>query len=91
MFLELTHKADNKAVLVNMAVVRYIYPMADGCDLIFDPNQSASVAESLAEIQQRLATAQGKKQRARKARMPSIDGSLQAIVDAANLADAKRP
>jgi len=91
MFLELTHKADNKAVLVNMAVVRYVYPMADGCDLIFDPNQSTSVAESLAEIQQRLATAQGKRQRTRKARMPSLDGSLQAIADAASLADAKRP
>ena len=91
MFLELTHKADNKAVLVNMAIVRYVYPMVDGCDLIFDPNHSATVAESLAEIQQRLATAQGTKPRARKARMPSVDGSLQAIADAANLADAKRP
>ena len=90
MFLELTHKADNKAVLVNMAVVRFVYPMVDGCDLIFEPNHSASVAESLAEIQQRLAT-HGRKQRARKSRMPSLDGSLQAIADAAILADAIRP
>ena len=89
MFLELTYKADNKAVLVNMAIVRYVYPMVDGCDLIFDPNQSASVAESLAEIQQRLATAQGKKPRARKARTPGVDGS-RAIVDAASAVDAER-
>ena len=91
MFLELTHKVDDKVILVNMAVVRFVYPMVDGCDLIFDPNHSASVAENLAEIQQRLAAAHGEKQRARKARMPSVDGSLQAIADAANLADAKRP
>ncbi len=74
MFLELTHKADDKTFLINMALVRYIYPMAEGCDLIFDPHHSASVSESFAEIQQRLATAHGKKQRARRGRTPSVDG-----------------
>ena len=34
--------------------------MAEGCDLIFDLRHSASVSESFAEIQQRLATAHGK-------------------------------
>ena len=73
MFLELTHKADDKTVLVNMTLVRYVYPMAEGCDLIFDPDHSASVSESFAEIQQRLATAHSKKQRARRVRTPSVD------------------
>ena len=65
MFLELTHRADGKAVLVNMALVRYVYPMAEGCDLIFDPHHSASVSETPAEIQQLLATG-------RKKRAPSV-------------------
>ena len=83
MFLELTHKSDGKAVLVNMDLVRYVYPMADGCDLIFDPNHSASVSESPAEIRQWRPTAHDRKARARKARRPTVDASLQAIADAA--------
>ena len=82
MFFQFNHKVDGKAVLVNMALVRYVYPMTDGCDLIFDPHHSASVSESLEEIQQRLATAQSKRKRARKGRTPSVDASLQAIADA---------
>ena len=74
MFLELTHKADDKTVLINMALVRYVYPMAEGCDLIFDPHHSASVSESPAEIQQRLATTHSKKKRARSVRTPNGDG-----------------
>ena len=89
MFFQFNHKVDGKAVLVNMALVRYVYPMADGCDLIFDPHHSASVSESFAEIQQRLATAHGKKQRARSVRTPSVDASLQAIVDATKPVDHK--
>ena len=61
MFLKFTHKVDGKAVLINMSLVRYVYPMADGCDLIFDTHHSASVSESLAEIEQLLATASRKK------------------------------
>jgi hypothetical protein len=60
MFLELTYKADGKAVLINMALVRYVYPMTDGSDLVFDDQHQASVSENIAEIQQRLATAQKK-------------------------------
>ena len=89
MFLELTHKPDDKLVLVNMDLVRYVYPMAEGCDLIFDPHHSASVSQSVAEIQQRLATAQGKRKRARS-RTPSVDASLQAIADATNPIDRNR-
>jgi hypothetical protein len=83
MFLEFTHKSDGKAVLINMALVRYVYPMADGCDLIFDANHSASVSESPAEIRQWLATAHDRKVRGRKARRPTVDASLQAIAAAA--------
>ena len=66
MFLELTYRADDKAVLINMALVRYVFPMAEGCDLIFDPHHSASVSESFAEIQQRLGTVLRKKTARRK-------------------------
>ena len=83
MFFEFTHKSDGKAVLINMALVRYVYPMADGCDLIFDANHSASVSESPAEIRQWLAAAQDRKMRGRKARRPTVDASLQAISAAA--------
>ena len=83
MFVELTHKADGKVVLINMALVRYVYPMADGCDLIFDPHHSASVLESSEEIQQRLGAALIGKKRARKVRPPTVDATLQAIEDAA--------
>ena len=84
MFFEFTHKVDGKVVLVNMALVRYIYPMTEGCDLIFDPHHSASVSESPAEIQQWLAAAAaGGKKRARKVRQPTVDATLQAIEDAA--------
>ena len=85
MFLALTHKPDGKAVLVNMTLVRYVYPMAEGCDLIFDPHHSASVSESPAEIRQLLTT--GKKKRARKVQAASVDDTLQAIVDATNSGD----
>ena len=61
MFLKFTHKVDGKAVLINMSLVRYVYPMADGCDLIFDTHHSVSVSESPAEIEQLLATAPRKK------------------------------
>jgi len=81
MFLDLTHNVDGKAVLVNMDLVRYVYPMAGGCDLIFDPHHSASVLESPAEIQQLLG---GKKKRARRGPATSVDASLEAIVDATN-------
>jgi hypothetical protein len=51
MFLELTYKAGDKAVLINMGLVRYVYPMADGgSDLIFDHEHQASVTESVEEI-----------------------------------------
>ena len=83
MFFEFTHKVDGKAVLVNMALVRYIYPMTDGCDLIFDPHHSASVSESPAKIKQLLAAAlNGKKKRAHKAQRPTVDAALQGIEDA---------
>src|SRR5215203_2435156 len=84
MFLDLTHKVDGKAVLVNIDLVRYVYPMAEGCDLIFDPHHSASVLESPAEIQQLLG---GKKRRARRAPVTSVDASLQAIVYATSSGD----
>lgn len=71
MFLELTYKADGKRVLVNMALVRLVYPMADGSDLIFDPNHTATVVEGHAEISQRLAA----RKRARKARTAGADAS----------------
>jgi hypothetical protein len=83
MFFEFTHKSDGKAVLINMDLVRYVYPMADGCDLIFDANHSASVSESPAEIRQWLATGHDRKTRARKGRKPTVDASLQAIAKAA--------
>ena len=74
MFVELTHKADGKAVLINMALVRFVYPMADGCDLIFDPNHSASVSEGPAEVQQRLeAAALNGKKPARRVRPRTVD------------------
>ena len=73
MFVELTYKADGKTVLINMALVRYVYPMADGCDLIFDPNHSASVLESPAEVQQRLEAVLNGKKRARKVRLRTVD------------------
>ena len=74
MFVELTYKADGKAVLINMALVRFVYPMADGCDLIFDPNHSASVSESPAEVQQRLeAAAFNGKKPARRVRPRTVD------------------
>ena len=73
MFVELTYKADGKAVLINMALVRFVYPMADGCDLIFDPNHSASVSEGPAEVQQRLETALNGKKAARRVRPRTVD------------------
>ena len=72
MFVELTYKADGKAVLINMALVRYVYPMADGCDLIFDSNHSANVSESPAEVQQRLQTALNGKKPARRNRPRTV-------------------
>ena len=61
MFLKFTHKVDGKSVLINTALVRYIYPMADGCDLIFDPHHSVSVSEGPTEIERLLATARKKR------------------------------
>ena len=83
MFLNLTHKADEKAVLINIALVRYIYPMADGCDLIFDPHLLVSVPEGPAEIEQLLAAARNRKKRAPKVRTPNLDTALQAVEAAA--------
>ena len=68
MFFELTHKVDGKPILVNMGLVRYVYPMAEGSDLIFDPHHSASVSETPEEIQQLLA---GKKKRLRNVQAAS--------------------
>ena len=73
MFVELTYKADGKAVLINMALVRYVYQMADGCDLIFDSNHSASVSEGPAEVQQRLEVALSGKKPARRVRPRTVD------------------
>ena len=73
MFVELTYKADGKAVLINMALVRYVYQMADGCDLIFDSNHSASVSEGPAEVQQRLEVALNGKKPARRVRPRTVD------------------
>ena len=73
MFLKFTHKVDGKAVLINMALVRYVYPMADGCDLIFDSNHSANVSESPAEVQQRLQAALNGKKPARRVRPRTVD------------------
>jgi hypothetical protein len=66
-FLELTHKVDGKPLLINMSLVRLVYPMAEGSDLIFDPHHTASVVEEHAEILQRLT---GRK-RARRVRSAS--------------------
>jgi hypothetical protein len=55
--LELTHKVDGKRIIINMELVRIVYPMAEGSDLIFDPHHTASVAESPVEISQLLANA----------------------------------
>jgi hypothetical protein len=78
-FLELTHKADGKPVVINMSLVRLVYPMANGTDLIFDPHHTASVAEDPTEILQRL----GGKKRAQRTRRPSVDATLEALADAA--------
>ena len=68
MFLELTYKAGDKTVLINMDLVRYVYPMADGgCDLIFDHEHQASVTESINEIKQRLEATRTSKKRVRQA------------------------
>jgi len=69
MFLKFTHKVDGKAVLINMSLVRYVYPMADGCDLIFDPHNSVNVSEGPAEIEQLLVTAHNRKKRAPRPRV----------------------